>query len=70
MAKYDIRGRDFENSLQMNIDFLLSLKKEGGTSRLIKRELVNDSKINKIVGNMVNSDSYQRIVDRDTRAFL
>ena len=54
----------------MNIDFLLNLKKEGTTSKLIKRELVQDSKINKIVGNMVNSDSYHRVVDKDTKAFL
>lgn len=54
----------------MNIDFLINLKKEGNASRLIKRDLVQDSKINKIVGNMVNSDSYHRQVDKDTRAFL
>jgi hypothetical protein len=54
----------------MNIDFLLNLKKEGTASKLIKRELVQDSKINKIVGNMVNSDSYHRVIDKDTRAFL
>jgi hypothetical protein len=31
---------------------------------------VQDSKINKIVGNMVNSDSYHRTFDKDTRVFL
>jgi hypothetical protein len=38
ISKYENRGREFENSLQMNIDFLLNLKRDGfSKDRLIKR---------------------------------
>jgi hypothetical protein len=37
-SKYEYRDKDFENSLQMNIDFLASLKRDGfSKDRLLKR---------------------------------
>lgn len=49
---------------------LLSLRKEGAKEKQTRKEMLNDLKMTNIMKNMVNTESYSRTVDKETRNFL